>query len=476
MTIAVSLPLLTLDDDHRSLVTYHLGKLAHYEAKNKLKEAYYEGRQRVRMLGISIPPVLQDIETVVGWPGTAVDVLEERLDWQGWTSDIGDPFGLDEIFTDNGLAVDSGLGHLDSLIYGTAFVMVAPGFAGEPSPLVTVESPRRVTGEWSGRLRRLSSALSIDEWHQQTKQPTVISLYLPNETVTLDRSRGDWQVADRDLHGLDRVPIVQLPNRPRASSVCGRSEITPAVRSYTDQAVRTLLGMEVNREFYSAPQRWVMGASESAFQDSDGNTRTGWEAIMGRVLALPRDEDGELPQVGQFTAASPMPYLEQVKGLAQLLAAESAIPASYLGFITENPASADAIRAAEARLIKRAERRQTVFGRAWREVALLALLVRDRSVPDEFSSVGVKWRDAATPTRAASADEAVKLIGAGVLPADSPVTYDRIGLSAQEQRQIASDKRRAQASTRLNALAAAAEASRQDAEVTELGGRRGDLG
>ena len=74
---------------------------------------------------------------------------------------------------------------------------------------------------------------------------------------------------------------------------------------------------------------------------------------------------------------------------------------------TGNPASADAIRAGEARLVKRAERRQVSFGRAWLEVGRLALLVRDGVVPDSFSSLGTRWRDAATPTRAAAADEAL---------------------------------------------------------------------
>ena len=46
-----------------------------------------------------------------------------------------------------------------------------------------------------------------------------------------------------------------MPNRMRASDVSGRSEITPAVRYYTEAAVRTLTGMEVHREVYQAPQR-----------------------------------------------------------------------------------------------------------------------------------------------------------------------------------------------------------------------------
>jgi hypothetical protein len=36
----------------------------------------------------------------------------------------------------------------------------------------------------------------------------------------------------------------------------------------------------------------------------------------------------------------------------------------------------------------------------------------------------------------------VKLIASGVLPPDSTVTYDRVGLSPAEQRQVAADKRR----------------------------------
>jgi hypothetical protein len=111
------------------------------------------------------------------------------------------------------------------------------------------------------------------------------------------------------------------------------------------------------------------------------------------------------------------------------MAAETAIPASYLGFQTDNPASADAIRQMEARLVKRAERRQRQFGRTWSEVAKLALLVRDGSVPTEAQEIRPIWRDASTPTRAAAADEAVKLISAGVFLPDSEITYNRIGLS-----------------------------------------------
>ena len=457
MTIqpVVSLPLVVPTDDEIALIDHLISRLQAFEVTNALKAAYYEGEQRVQMLNISIPPALQSLETVVGWPGTTVDVLEERLDWYGWASE-GDDYGLGEIYAANELDVDGSLAHIDALIYGTAFAVVGSGDAGEPNPLITTHSPRTMTGLYNARTRRLDAAMSAVSENGQVVE---VTLYTPDETATFARANGGlWTVADRDRHNLGRLPVVQFFNRPRGSRLGGRSEISRAVRYYTDAAVRTMLGMEINREFYSAPQRYALGVDESAFVAPDGTVRTGWETIMGRVWAIGRDEEGNVPEVGQFTPASPTPYLEQIKGLAQLIAAEAAIPPSYLGFQTDNPASADAIQRSEARLVKRAERRQSVFGRAWLEVGRVALLVRDRQIPDDFTAVSAKWRDASTPTRSAAADEAVKLIGAGVLPADSTITYDRIGLTPAEQRQVAADKRRAGGSAALQAIAQASAA------------------
>lgn len=452
---ALALPTLKATNEEADLVKYHLERLARFTIKNKEKERLYEGKERLKSLGFSIPPALANIETVVGWPGTAVDVVEERLDWRGW-ADEDDRLGLNEIYADNALDIDSGFGHLDALITGSAFVVGGRGEPGEPDVLLTVESPHRVTGIWDGRTRRLSSALSIDETDPETNSARIVTLYLPNQNVTYDLHGGEFKVIDRDVHNLGRVLVVQLVNRPRASHPGGRSEITPAVRAYTEMAARTLLGMEVNREFFAAPQRAIFGASADDFVGPSGEVLTGWEAIMGRFLALPRDEDGELPVAHEWSANSPAPFLEQVRGLAQLLSAETAIPPTYLGFQTDNPASADAIRTMEARLVKRAERRQTAFGRAWREVGAIALLLRDGEIDPAYRNVGINWRDAATPTRSADTDAATKLIASGVLLPDSEVTFDRLGFSANEKRQLHSDHRRNRALATVTALRAAA--------------------
>jgi hypothetical protein len=449
---------MSLTNDELGLIQHLVKKLKHHDSKNAELERYYEGKNRLKDLNISIPPSLKLVDSVVGWAGTAVDVLEERLDLEGYIG--ADTLGLDTIFRQNELDLEAGLGHKDALIYGLGFVFVGKGRPelGEPETLITIESPKKATALYDMRSRRITAAILVNRLENGAVDSG--TLYLPNETIPFAAYGNTFvEFGDRDVHMLGRVPVAPLVNNPRSGDPDGRSEITKAVRSYTDSAMRTLLGAEVAREFYSSPQRFVLGAKEEIFQDADGNPLNPWSVIQGRMLGVPyNDDDSVMPQVGQFTANSPAPYFEQIRQYAQLIAAETAIPASYLGFQTDNPASADAIRQMEARLVKRAERRQRQFGRTWSEVAKLALLVRDGSIPDTASEIRPIWRDASTPTRAAAADEAVKLIQAGVLTPDSDIVYNRIGLSDSDKQVLKAEKQSGAARSLVADLATAARA------------------
>src|SRR5690625_7699817 len=61
-------------------------EFSRYMGANAEKAKYYDGKQRLKDLGISLPPQMRFIDTVLGWPGTVVDALEERLDFEGWDS------------------------------------------------------------------------------------------------------------------------------------------------------------------------------------------------------------------------------------------------------------------------------------------------------------------------------------------------------------------------------------------------------
>lgn len=434
-------------------------RLTARRTRNTIRDIYYRGREKLRDLGIALPPEMRSVECVIGWPAMAVETVEERLDIDGFVMPDGSvgSLGLDGIWADNHLDVEVSQAHIDAMVFGVDFLTVSTGDDGDPHPLITVESPLRMSGRWDARQRRLTAAYL--ERVDDDGRLAAITLFLADSTVRLAKSSGAWKVVDREDHMLGEVAVVPLINRPRSSRRWGASEITRPVMSLTDSAVRTLLGMEVAREFYSSPQRWMMGADEAAFVGPDGTPKTPWQSYLGRFLALGRDENGELPTVGQFPASSPEPYFGQVRVLAGMCAAEMAVPVTYMGFHTDNPPGGDGIRASEARLVKRAERRQTQYGRRWAQVMRLAVLIRDGEAPPEMSRLSTIWRDAGTPTRAATTDAVVKQVQSGVLPPTSDVTFELLGYPETTRQRLASDARRERATATVRAIAAASQSA-----------------
>lgn len=487
MTIALALPTLAMSDDEKLTLAKLRTQLTKAQRVNKSKTEYYEGWHKARNLEIAVPPTLADLDVFVGYAGTVVDVLAERIAWDMWKSEGDSAYLslLNSVYADNFLDVEQSQVTVDSLVSGVSFATVGMGGADEPDVLVTGESPSAATVLWDSRKRRVAAGLS------QTRDDAGIvemeTLYLPNSTIRLERQGvlSKVEIVGRDDHNRGRVPMVRFPNRERASDKFGRSEITKPIRYYTDAAARTLLGMEINREFYTAPQRYGLGLNPEQFgidpdQPRSERIRKGWEASMSRMLFAPYNDevgtDGAMPQMGQFAAAPPTPYIEQNKHYALLIASEAGIPPNYMGFTSQNPPSGDSIRALEVRLTKRAEFRQRMQGRAWMEVAYLSLLWKNGSVDrDEFAKLAVNWLDASTPTPAADMDEAVKGVGAGIYPANSAITYRKVGLSEKDQAQIEIDRRRGTVSSVMDRLAGAAQAAQQDPQVNELASRRGDF-
>jgi hypothetical protein len=446
---APELPLTFLSDDELALINVLRADMMRDRYELKLRDAYFNGEQLVRDLGISIPPQLKGLHTVIGWPRVGVESLEERLDLEAFRwADGADSTELEEIADANDLFDESSLAHLDALVYGREYLAVGSGdCGGDCPPLITVESPLDMTLLWDARLRMGTAALrecAADSYIESGPEERMIVLYLPDQTITaMPNTSGGWEVVERDMHGLGVVPVVRLANRQRTADRVGKSEITNDVMSITDAACRRLMGIEVAAEFFGAPQRYILGASESAFQDAEGNAKSAWETYIGRVLALERDEDGNVPDVGQFPAHDPSGQTKIVDLYARIMSSQFGLPPHMLGYTTDNPASADAIRSTEAKLVKKSERRIRRLGRGWQDAMRLALWVRDGVPPDKTRRIETVWRNPATPTIAAQADATVKLVQQGILPADSDVTLEMAGLTESQRKRVRADRQRA---------------------------------
>lgn len=398
------------------LLTEINGKQGELEAN----QSYYDATFRLRALGLSTPPEMRFLTAAVGWPGMYIQSLEERLDVEDFR--MGDEAEGDERLRNwwqaNLLDVDSGPGHTEALVHGIAYVTVsAPNDDEDPDiPIMRLESPFNFIAKQDYRTRKVKSALRIYE-DPEIPNEKYVALYLPNETVYLGQSKNNssqWFLDDRVEHNLDRVLVSPLVNRARIHEWNGRSEISRELRSATDAASRIMMNLQSAAELMAIPQRILFGVSEEDFPVDVGKPGAAMEAYMARIMAFENDSG----KATQFSSADLRNYVDALQELAKQVASYTGLPPQYLSFSSENPASAEAIKSSEARLIKKVERKARLFGQSWEEAMRLGMLVIDGEIPRDSFKLETVWRDPSTPTFAAKSDGITKLHQQGILPTE----------------------------------------------------------
>jgi hypothetical protein len=365
-------------------------------------------------------------QVVIAWPQLVVDSLEERLDVEGFRLPKGDPDDeLWRVWQENNCDEQSQLATVDALAMRRAYIAVGTNEDDADTPLVTFESPLEVFADIDPRTRKVRSAIRIygnDDWRRRDGQLDAMALasgrleryatvYEPNRTSYYDLT-SEWKLLDRDEHQLGVVPIVPMINRSRLADWTGRSELEPML-PLARAANKLATDMMVAAEFVAIPLRGMFGVGPDDFEDQHGNKLSPMQAIMGRMLAIPDDE--KVARQFEFAAAQLSQFHDSINQLARLVASVSGLPPHFLGLATDNPPSADAIRSAEIRLVKRAERKQRAFGGAYEQAMRLVNRLQTGDWDPKLMRLETVWRDASTPTIAQSADATVKKHAEGII-------------------------------------------------------------
>jgi hypothetical protein len=96
--------------------------LARHESRTLDKYDYYNADNDTRDYGIAMPNQLKRIRPGVGWAGRAVNILSDRVVFDGFANDT---FGINDLFDSiNALPVINKAKH-DAMVAGCAFVAVA---------------------------------------------------------------------------------------------------------------------------------------------------------------------------------------------------------------------------------------------------------------------------------------------------------------------------------------------------------------
>lgn len=438
----------TLSDDESRTLGLLVEQLAGKRRRNLLRSGYYDARHLVKQVGTVIPEQYQDLAMVLGWTAKGVDGLALRcvLDKMVWPGGDLESLGMSGLEESTFLLPEMSQGRTDSLIHGVSYLVTTQGQPGtnEPAALVHARDGLDATGEWNNRTRALDSLLSVTGWEDNRISSFV--LYLDNVTVNAERVAGRWQ-ATRTPH-VWGVPAEPLVYKPRSSRRMGRSRITRPAMKIQDSAVRALIRLEAHMDIYAITKFVMLGANEDIFRNADGTAKSASQAVMGRIMAIPDDEEAENPRVDieQFAAESPAPHLAQLNAAAKLMARETDLPDSDFALTDmANPTSEGSYVAGRDNLIAAAEGATQDWSVPTRRTVRRALAMHNglSAVPESWNQIQPKWRSPLYMSKAAEADAGSKQLAAVPWLAETEVGLELLGLNEQQISRALAERRRA---------------------------------
>lgn len=342
-------------------IEYLRNKLIAKKGRVMLRYSFYDMKHAAQDFGISTPPDLRSMMSILGWCGKSVDALADRLTFQGFGEDA---YGLNDIYAMNNMDIMPDSAILGALIGSCSFIYIVAGEDG--FPLMRVIDGRHATGIIDPVTNMLKEGYAILEF-DEFDQPITEAYFVAGSTTYYEKGKEPYVVKNAAPYPL-LVPVIY---RPDATRPFGHSRISRACMSIVDGAMRTVKRSEIAAEFYSYPQKYVLGMDPNAEQMEK------WRATMSSLLRIDKDDDGDKPVVGQFQAAAQTPHMDQLRVFAGLFAGETGLTVDDLGFPSANPSSSEAIRAAHESLRLTARKAQKTFGVGFLNAGYLAACVRD---------------------------------------------------------------------------------------------------
>lgn len=378
-------------------IEYLRKKLSGYRQGALSRQKTYDMKNIDIDQGITIPAQLrQQYRATLGWCSKAVDSVADRLVFREFANDN---FNLNEIFRMNSADVLFDDAMLSALINSCSFVYISDG--DEELPRLQVIQGSDATGVLDPITRLLTegyAVLSRDQYNN------------PDEELYFTTGRTDHYKEGKLVNSVsNNAPyplLVPIIHKADSSKQFGRSRITRSAIYWQRYAKRTLERADIASEFYSFPQKYVVGLSQ------DAEPMDAWKATISAMLQFTKDEEGDAPKLGQFQQQSMAPFTEQLKNAASGFAGETGMTLDDLGFSTDNPSSAEAIKASHETLRLAAEKAQRDFGLGFLNVGYLAACLRDDFAykRSQLYLTTAKWQPVFKPDAST-----ISLIGDGIL-------------------------------------------------------------
>ena len=341
-------------------IEYLRNKLDTKRPRVLTRYSYYEMKNSVKDYSKMTPPSMNWLSATLGWCGKAVDSISDRLVFREFDND---DFELNEIFSANNPDTFFDSAVLSALISSCCFVYISPDEEGYPRlQVIDGSNATGIIDPITGLLKEGYAVLERDENGSAITE----AYFVANRTDYYEKGKEPYSTN----HAVAYPLLVPIIFRPDAKRPFGHSRISRATMGIMQSALRTIKRAEISAEFYSFPQRYAIGTDPDLEIDK-------WQATMSTLLNITKDAEGGKPEVGQFAQQSMSPYTEQIRTFAALFAGETGLTLDDLGFVSDNPSSAEAIKAAHENLRLTARKAQRTFGTGFLNVGYLAACLRD---------------------------------------------------------------------------------------------------
>lgn len=456
------------------------------EGRNRALSRYYDMKNEMKGLGISVPPQCERVNSVVGWCSKAVKAHVNRSTFDGYVLASGDSDErLDALVRGNRLASLYKSLCSGSLVHGisAATVMGAPGGAK-----VRAFSANQCCALWDKDEGRIACGVTLAGVGRSGEASRYVA-HFPDCVLTLSRvyatdpggapvPTGAW-ACGAEPHRFGRPLMEVFPNDPDLDRPLGHSMLTPELLGIVDKAMRDVLRMEIGAEFFTFPQRYALGVADDLFAapvdpgaptdedgdpvDADGNKLprptdeyAKLRAYLGALWTFTRDENGDVPAVGQFSPTSAENFTMTFENDAQRFSGATNVPLAQLGVLSNTYTSSDALGAANDPLILEVQamnlRNREVMATVGRMMAAVALGVPIADLPDEYRTVQAKFSDPSAPTISARADAWTKLGAADPSIVGTRVYYEGVGLDKATIDRLLAEKKEAGVRSALDSL------------------------
>ena len=336
-------------------------KLANKSERVNLRYKFYDMKNVMKEYKTTIPKGFEWLKETLGWCGKSVDVLADRLVFREFKDDN---FDMNAIYQVNNADILFDSAILSALIASCSFIYIFPD--ENNFPRMQVIDGANATGIMDPTTNMLKSGYAVLD--RDDYGLPILEAYFETGKTTFYPKDGEPYSVDNSAPYPLLVPIVY---RPDAKRPFGHSRISRSCMDLLDGARRTLKRAEVSAEFYSFPQKYIVGLSNEA-EEFDT-----WKATISSFLTFTESEDGTKPTLGQFQQQSMTPYVDQIRMFAALFAGETGLTLDDLGFVTDNPSSAEAIKASHENLRLMARKAQRDFGVGFLNAGYLAACLRD---------------------------------------------------------------------------------------------------